>query len=214
MADARLAMANRPSHPPCLSRAPVYLATKRKLEDLSDSDSDQRATPPNFTHQARYQHFSAVRTTGDSGALGDDTSPRKRRIFEETPAGRTMNIAVSSSCEECVQDCEDGTCELELTLPLLPCLARSRLRSLLSSIRRSIASSARSTSFTIAFRRPRTSTSPLLSTASSFASSAFSACSYARTGVLFAVYASEPPSVSVSASERGCAGDGDGDGAG
>lgn len=115
MADARLAMANRPSHPPCLSRAPVYQATKRKLEDLSDSDSDQRETSPNFAPQSRYQHFSALRTTGEPREGDKVTGLRKRRVLEEKPAFRTMNIAVSSACEECVQECEDGSCDLELT---------------------------------------------------------------------------------------------------
>jgi hypothetical protein len=112
MADVLLAMAHRPLH---LSQAPIYQATKPQLDDISDSDSDPSEIPPNFDSPPRYQHFSALRTTDDHRVSAEERGLRKSLSSEEKLAFRGMNIAKTSSCEECALECKQGACQLELT---------------------------------------------------------------------------------------------------
>ena len=108
-------MANRPSHPPHISRSPISTSSQALFRDRGGSDYDLHEVPVDFSPQGRYQHFSALRTTG--GRQSDtavETILLSLRNLEEK-ASLYPSVAMSSACEECVQECEQGTCELELT---------------------------------------------------------------------------------------------------
>lgn len=92
-------MAHGPLHPPVSPTNQALLLGK-----LSDILPARRQFHEKFVSQARYEHFSALRSTDEPCAPP-----------ENTPPCCSMEVAIPSSCEDCVQECEEGVCDVELT---------------------------------------------------------------------------------------------------
>lgn len=109
-------MANRPSLPPHISRSPQPTSSRTLPGDRLASSPALDAVPGDLLSQSRYQHFSALRTTGGRQSdTGVETILLSLRTLEEKLPFRSLNVAMSSACDECVQECEQGTCEINLT---------------------------------------------------------------------------------------------------
>ena len=115
IADVHSAMANRPSHPTCSPRAPIPQSCKAASCEPPSSDHAQRAPTPNFSPPARYQLFSALRTTDEQAIKVEEEDSHSECSSEGKQSCCSMNVAVPSPCEECVQECEEGSCDLRLT---------------------------------------------------------------------------------------------------
>ena len=112
-------MANRSSLPPHISRSPEPTSSCALPDDRLASSSALDADFGDLLSPSRYQHFSALRSTGgrQSDAAVETILLSLRNIEEKSPL-RTMSVAMSSACEECVQECVqecEQTCEVELT---------------------------------------------------------------------------------------------------